>query len=179
MSEENYPWYVIVQGSELAQGDVIPDCPVVELHVPDDLEAAVRGEAGLPADIQRHRMIVMTQACDLVQAKVDSVVVCPVWSLDEMAEVVPQFKHKKPREKLRRGQFPAYHMLNGCLAVEMDVSIVDFHRIYTLPKAFLGEVARQRGERARLLPPYREHLSQAFARYFMRVGLPVDIPSFL
>jgi hypothetical protein len=28
----------------------------------------------------------------------------------------------------------------------------------------------------RLLPPYREHLSQSFARYFMRVGLPVDIP---
>jgi hypothetical protein len=29
------------------------------------------------------------------------------------------------------------------------------------------------------MPPYREHLSQAFARYFMRVGLPSDIPSFL
>ena len=26
--------------------------------------------------------------------------------------------------------------------------------------------------------PYREHLAQAFARYFMRVGLPVDIPAF-
>jgi hypothetical protein len=32
--------------------------------------------------------------------------------------------------------------------------------------------------RLRLLPPYREHLSQSFARFFMRVGLPVDIPSF-
>jgi hypothetical protein len=32
------------------------------------------------------------------------------------------------------------------------------------------------GDRLRLLPPYREHLSQAFARYFMRVGLPQDIP---
>ena len=30
----------------------------------------------------------------------------------------------------------------------------------------------------RLLSPYREHLSQAFARYFMRVGLPQNIPSF-
>ena len=34
------------------------------------------------------------------------------------------------------------------------------------------------GWRIRLLPPYRELLSQAFARFFMRVGLPVDIPSF-
>jgi len=24
-------------------------------------------------------------------------------------------------------------------------------------------------------PPYREHLSQAFARFFMRVGLPIPI----
>ena len=31
--------------------------------------------------------------------------------------------------------------------------------------------------RKRLLPPYREHLSQSFARYFMRVGLPTDIPA--
>jgi|GEM_PF-2963531 hypothetical protein len=27
----------------------------------------------------------------------------------------------------------------------------------------------------RLLPPYREHLSQAFDHFFMRVGLPVPI----
>ena len=32
--------------------------------------------------------------------------------------------------------------------------------------------------RLRLLPPYREHLSQSFARFFMRVGLPIDTPSF-
>jgi hypothetical protein len=28
----------------------------------------------------------------------------------------------------------------------------------------------------RLCPPYREHLAQAFARFFMRVGLPIPIP---
>jgi hypothetical protein len=29
--------------------------------------------------------------------------------------------------------------------------------------------------RPQLLPPYREHLSQAFARFFMRVGLPTPV----
>jgi len=52
---------------------------------------------------------------------------------------------------------------------------VDFHRIYTVPKAYLKQIALNNKFRIRLLPPYREHLSQAFARYFMRVGLPVDI----
>ena len=28
------------------------------------------------------------------------------------------------------------------------------------------------------MPPHREHLSQAFARFFMRVGLPIDIAPF-
>ena len=34
------------------------------------------------------------------------------------------------------------------------------------------------GTKVRILPPYREHLAQAFARFFMRVGLPVDVPPF-
>ena len=32
--------------------------------------------------------------------------------------------------------------------------------------------------RWRLMSPYLEHLSQAFARFFMRVGLPSSIPEF-
>ncbi len=42
----------------------------------------------------------------------------------------------------------------------------------------LKDLAVRRSPRPRLLPPYREHLAQAFARFFMRVGLPVDIPAF-
>lgn len=33
-----------------------------------------------------------------------------------------------------------------------------------------------KGDGLRLHPPYREHLSQAFARFFLRVGLAGDIP---
>jgi hypothetical protein len=60
--------------------------------------------------------------------------------------------------------------------VEMDIRLVDFHDVFTIPREFLEKLIEQRGEsRVRLLPPYREHLSQAFARFFMRVGLPVSI----
>ena len=34
------------------------------------------------------------------------------------------------------------------------------------------------GLRWRLQSPFREHFSQAFARFFMRVGLPAAIPPF-
>jgi hypothetical protein len=58
------------------------------------------------------------------------------------------------------------------------IRIVDFYNIYSLPFEFVKRFAEARGKRLRLLPPYREHLSQAFARFVMRVGLPVDIPKF-
>jgi hypothetical protein len=57
-----------------------------------------------------------------------------------------------------------------------SVRVVYFHDLVTVPRSFLETVLRQRGRpRLRLLPPYREHLSQAFARFFMRVGLPRPI----
>jgi hypothetical protein len=42
----------------------------------------------------------------------------------------------------------------------------------------LADHAKRLGPRWRLKPPFLEHLSQAFARFFMRVGLPSTIPEF-
>jgi hypothetical protein len=69
-------------------------------------------------------------------------------------------------------------MLNAERRAELSTEyrIVDFHAVYTVPRSFLESLLEQRMQpRLRLLPPYREHLSQAFARFFMRVGLPVPI----
>jgi hypothetical protein len=71
-------------------------------------------------------------------------------------------------------------MLNKCElpCFNNEFLVVDFHNVYGVPYAFLDSLLKGQGKRLRLLPPYREHLSQAFARFFMRVGLPVDIPPF-
>ncbi len=54
--------------------------------------------------------------------------------------------------------------------------VVDFSDVYTLPRNFLESLLETRDQsRLRLRPPYREHLSQAFARFFMRVGLPTGV----
>ena len=60
-----------------------------------------------------------------------------------------------------------------------DFLIVDFKNVYAVPLNYLNQIIKDRVGRIRLLPPYREQLAQAFARFIMRVGLPVDIPSFL
>ena len=60
----------------------------------------------------------------------------------------------------------------------MSSLVANFREIYSLPVEYLTEHAEKLGERWRLQPPFLEHFSQAFARFFMRVGLPSDIPPF-
>lgn len=50
--------------------------------------------------------------------------------------------------------------------------------IVSLPHAYLSRHAAGLGRRWRLQPPFLEHYSQAFARFFMRVGLPSAIPKY-
>jgi hypothetical protein len=123
--------------------------------------------------------IVISHSCDLVEAheKVSEVVLCAVW---RCAEVPGHLATPKGMEDARRGNLPSYHMLAPCdlAGLESEVSVVDFRRVYSLPLSYVREFAATVGDRVRLLPPYREHLSQAFARFFMRVGLPLDIPPF-
>ena len=55
-----------------------------------------------------------------------------------------------------------------------DYYCVSFHHIFSVPKNYLKALISDK-ERYRLLSPYKEHLAQSFARYFMRVGLPSNI----
>jgi hypothetical protein len=71
-------------------------------------------------------------------------------------------------------------MLSAFVAADENRNslVVDFRQIFSLPVAYLRKHAAGLDPRWRLESPYREHFSQAFARFFMRVGLPTAIPTF-
>lgn len=168
-----YPWFEVVNGKKkLLQGDFIKECAIVTppSEISDEPEVS----------IVNYDIIIMSQSCDLEQRKIDLVLVCPIWPLSEFEKRSGYFKSKEGKEELRRGHLPGYHLLNKCEknGFETDYLVVDFRNVYGVPFNFIVDLAKKRGKRLRLLPPYREHLSQAFARFFMRVGLPVDIPPF-
>jgi hypothetical protein len=170
---ENYPWYKLVNNHEkLMQGDFIINCPIIvpPSEITDSPEV----------EIIEYDVIIMSQSCDLVQEKLELVLVCPVFSLSEFEKKSDFFRSTKGKEALRQGNVPGYHLLNKCEIEEFerDFLVVDFRSVYSVPFVFLKEYSQKINKRLRLLPPYREHLSQAFARFFMRVGLPVDIPKF-
>lgn len=83
-------------------------------------------------------------------------------------------------EEARRGNVPGFHILAPCSlpTAIREIRIVDIRRIFSLPVGFVRKEAEGVDARLRLLPPYRAHLAQAFARFFMRIGLPLDIPPF-
>jgi hypothetical protein len=173
-----YKWYDDVPAaSPIEQGDIVENCKILvpnELHYQAILE---NKENEVPLDIIEINSIILSQSCDIQNEKIDSVIVCPIWSLRKFIEKGDRFKSSTAREDLRQGKFPEYHLLQRFESEELpnDFYFVDFHRIYSVPKKFI-EAAIKHKPHKRLLPPYREHLSQSFARYFMRVGLPVDIP---
>ena len=172
-----YPWYQAEEWSKyekgkLEQGDLLPNCPVLILskELPNELlSAKTDDKLEIPSQIQFADLIIMSQSCDLAHNKIEQVLLC--------AHFPASSQGKDTRNAVRKEQRPALHMIEKCEIPEhgFERQIVDFRTIYTLPKNFVLQYASSLGMRVRLLPPYKEHLSQAFARYFMRVGLPRDL----
>ena len=192
----NMPWYEIVEASiSITQGDIIMGCPVVvwredsltvtmDYSVPEEVLETF-------AEYVNMDTVVMTQACDLELKKVQYVILCPHYTTDEHRaqwEIAMHQRSQNPTDRawrsyvddVRQGKIWNLSMLNAYNGndIQMGIRIVDFHEVFSLPRSFLEDWLSHQNRRLRLLPPYREHLSQAFARFFMRVGLPIEIPRF-
>jgi hypothetical protein len=184
------PWYDVVKSdARVTQGDLILDCPVTAWKEgfaadPNEPDALVGGIEAVALDV-----VVMSQACDLEHNKISNVVLCPHRSLVEFKAVWEaglRERQQNPTSKawsrtftdLREGYLWNLSLLNDG-AVEgraIEHRVVDFHEVFSIPRSFLEDFCRHQGQqRFRLRPPYREHLSQAFARFFMRVGLPMPV----
>ena len=188
----NSPWYARVAARRaITQGDIVVACPVLtwrreslklrRKNVAETLKSLV--------DAVETDAVVMTQACDLEQRKVEDVILCPAIPLSEYRKQWEEAMTAKGQNvtpnawmsycgKVRDGFVWNLALLNSGTArgLSTEHRVVDFHEVYTIPVAFLQSLlVHRKAARLRLMPPYREHLSQAFARYFMRVGLPEGI----
>jgi hypothetical protein len=171
-----YPWYkTLTANLDLQQGDFIMNCPVI--IPPETIDLVSIPEV----DVKKMDAIILTQSCDLVSKNIDNILVCRYFSLSDFFNEIQKEQDLNAKRKrsvldnLRKGHLVSYHLLNKQKGVFDDYLVVDFKNVYGIHRSTLSEIIKNSGQRVRLLPPYREHLSQAFARYFMRVGLPQDI----
>jgi len=165
-------WYDIIQGDPgLRQGDILSQCPIIRVSpgVNYPLE-----EENIPATIESHNIVILTQSCDLDQDKVSGVVCCTHFDLEQAKKASPELEKRNAAEEIKKGRRLRYTLLaaHDDSDPKMTLRIVDLGDIFVLPKDFLQKVAAAQNPRLRLRAPYREHLSQAFARFYMRVALP-------
>lgn len=171
-------WYEITENNnELQQGDFIKNCPI--LLLPKNIDLTTNEEINAKkGEIKLFDVIILSQSCDLKSKKIDNVLVCPFYELNYLQKKSQEFKNSKI-EQIRRGYIHSMHLLNKCELKEFksDFKIVEFKNPFSVDREYLENLICSK-KRIRLKSPYKEHLSQAFARFFMRVGLPIDIPSF-
>ncbi len=172
-------WYELIGDDTLRQGDLLERCPI--MFPPEDVNEVINGEQEI--EYGEVDVVVLSQSCDLIADKISIVQVCPYYEIDELEWIKKSNGDKdanKRKESIRRGFVAGYHLLNKCdiESFERNYVAVDFRNTYGVALNFLNNLVQQKENRLRLNSPYREHLSQAFARFFMRVGLPANIPSF-
>ncbi len=170
-------WWNSITNRTLAQGDLLPNCCLPVFVDPTPTET---GGDAQSVDVVCQTLIIVTQSCDLGNGKVEFVALCPIHTLTEFAEFNPHYEITKNWDHVRKGGKHSLHMLASADFPEDNRSslVVDFGHIVSLPINYLENHAESLGDRLRLNSPFLEHFSQAFARFFMRVGLPSSIAPF-
>src|SRR5689334_20349686 len=147
---EAYPWYEIVRGDDIGQGDILEACPV--FLPPEDLAGASLTEATFRWE--ERDLVVMSQTCDMVKGreKLSEILLCPVWQRSELVE--GYLATSKGMEDARRGNLPGFHVIAACdlPGFDRDVRVVEFRRAYSLPLGFVRKQAAIARDRIRLLP---------------------------
>lgn len=167
-------WYRIVSSADVSasQGDQLFDLgiPIAVRSKSDPQEYDVIEYSG--------DFIVVTQSCDLEQRKLARVEVAMVYPLSYWLSFNPSLL--ADLDSIRSGETHRYYLLPAWPDAPIDqlreARVVEFDNKFSISWDELDEGLK--GARIGLCSPYIEHFGQAVARFYMRVGLPEDMPPF-
>jgi len=160
--------YEIVNTVDILQGDFIENCPnflISPTWEPDSEEEVL---------VKIYKAVVLTNSCDIVNEKIDNILVAPV-------EDIKVFAGKNPEVNIRQiiqNKIYRYCHLPPCLlnSHKSDGFIVDFSKAFSVPREYFKSLVASQRNRLRVRPPYREHLSHRFGESISRVALPQLTP---
>ena len=158
----------------LRQGDLL-----LETIVPLIDASVLRGESELPLGI--YNLAIISQSCDLTkESRLAYVVTAPIYTRRQYEQANPAYKKSGVWEEVRKGRHEGLYLLaspGNEMGDDDPILVVEFGHVFSLPRDYLEEHVRTVRARWRLNSPYLEHFSQAFAKFYMRVGLPVILPT--
>lgn len=176
--------------NRICQGDIFREIDFIE-HI--EVEAGIVEISTISFPL----VIVLTQDCDLEQdfgnrnseesATHDklllSVLVAPLYNaehvylgehLEELDMKMQEISRKKtPGQYLRNNQLPRYHYLEFRDTIPIVPSVIDFKHYFSVNVEHLREVREAKFVYS--MPSlFRERISQRFANYLARIGLPTQ-----
>jgi hypothetical protein len=172
-------WYELATDLPLMQGDFIPNITYYIQNAPVLPAGATQPEASVDVE-QFDQAIIISQSCDLDPSQADNthVLLCPVYTISALIEQNDEQVVGSLWGQAVKGQAIHWHPLSRC---DLDThtreaSMVDFRRLFELPIETVARLAKEAKPWLRLRSPYREQMSQAFARRIMRVATVDDLP---
>ena len=175
--------------ARVCQGDVYRDIDMIE-HVTESSGTLEVAKVRFPL------VLVLTQDCDLEQdykfrwSKAEtktndkwlmSVLVAPLYNVEQVYQgehlvdlgmsMEPISQKKSPGKFLRANERPRYHFLSFPESIPIVDSVVDFKHYFSVNVNLLRSL-RKTHFICRLAPLYREAVSQRFASFLSRIGLP-------
>ena len=155
-----------VSDISLDQGDIVDGCPILQIVKFDDARPTSPQVA-----CSTHRVVVLTQACDLANQKTQRITVAIVYDAEFLVAqgIVTKADVRGP---IRAGRVYGWYFLPRSRECDFSESIVDLRQLYTIPREILQSLCAAGKRKARIQPLYREHLAKHFADTFSRIGLP-------
>jgi hypothetical protein len=171
--------------TRISQGDVFRDVECIEYAVEK------RGIIEV-SKIVFPLVIVLTQDCDLEQdsnnrgketqgTKLLSVLVVPLYNAEHVfqgehlvdigVKMAPISKGRTPGRNLMQNESPRYHYIDFPGDVPLVASVADFKHYFSVHVSSLEKI-RKTNFVCRLSDLFKEDLSQRFAGYLARIGLP-------
>ena len=144
--------------------------------------------------------VVLSQDCDLEQdfternsehsgqeeqdKHIDTILICPAYGFEDFTKGehiagrrMKPFESSKLRDRLKGNDvFKRYHYLSEDLENGIVELVVDFKHFITAPRSLLYN-SRKEKYIATINEIYREELSQRFANFLSRIGLPDNTSS--
>lgn len=156
---------------QIDQGDIVDSCPLLWPDVWD-----LDRTPALVADEARHRVIVVSQTCDLANQKTDRATIAVLVDAQKVVDD-KELKAADIKGMVRAGRVWGWYFLPKSEDHGLTEMIVDLRQLHTVRLDMLRALCLRGQRKARLQPLYREHLNQRFANSYARIGLPQPYPT--
>lgn len=179
--------YIKHRKARIAQGDILRDISFL-------VGAESKNSTASLDSIELQYAVVMNQDCDLNSdylseqdsngkgsSSIPSILLCPAYPAEQffkgehIAEWNLQKMNGKLPDKIRKNdELKRYHYIASDTELNIPELVIDFKHFYTIPRDTIYEI-RKSSYIATISELYREELSQRFANFLARIGLPEGV----